>query len=105
MARLDVPHALQGIHALRHRQLLGALPGLAAVVRALHGRAVDEVVRRDVERAIARIPSRVEHLPARQERALDLPVAAGIVAPEEEEPPARSYDETRHRGETNACPP
>src|SRR5712691_12563318 len=78
MPGLDVPHALQRLLSIGHRQLLGALPRLAEVVRALNCRAVDEVVRRDVEGAVPRIHRRVEDLPALQQRPLDFPLAAGL---------------------------
>src|SRR5438105_137273 len=57
---------------LRQAELFRALPGLAEVVRAVHGRAVDEVVRAGVERAVARVDDRVEDVPAGQKRAFDL---------------------------------
>ena len=82
MTGLDVPHALQRILALGHRELLGTLPGLAAVDRALHRRAVDEVVCGRMEEAVTRITRGVEDLPAREERPLELPGAAGFVAAE-----------------------
>src|SRR5204863_7609362 len=86
VARLDVPGLLPGQAALLGQpDLLGALPGLAEVARAVRRRAVDRVVRRRMQRPRARVAHRVEDLPAGEMRALDRPIAAGFVAGQDEQ--------------------
>src|SRR5207248_10156827 len=73
-----------------------ALPRLPVVVGALHGRAVDEVVRRGVERPV--VPDRVEDLPARERRFVDRPGATIFVAAQDEETlPSADQDRRSHR--------
>jgi len=96
MARADVPELLDLEAALlRQADLLGALPGLAAVGRSVQGRAVDHVRRARVERAVPGIGDRVHDLPAGQLRLLHLPLAPRVVAGQGEEPLARA-DENLH---------
>ena len=71
---------------LRQADLLRALPGPAEIGRAVHRPAVDEAVRRRVQDAVALIDDCVVHRPAGQQRALELPLLAVLVAAEEEEP-------------------
>ena len=82
---LDVPRLLERQATVRGQsKTFAALPGLAEVRRALDGRAVDEVVRRDVHGAVVR--DRVEDVPAGEHGVLDLPRKPVLVAPEDEEP-------------------
>src|SRR6516164_8350385 len=90
-ARLDVPGRV-------HRQprppgqadLLRARPRLATVGRPLDRRTIDDMVRRRVERAVARIDRRVVHAPAVEQWAPHLPLTAIIIGFENEEPLARA---------------
>ena len=90
MPRLDVPDPLHRLVALGRRERLRPLPRLAAVGRPLDDRAVHVVVRGGQHRAVARVDRRVEDLPARQVRALELPGVTGLVPADEEEALARS---------------
>src|SRR5207245_2362177 len=90
LARLDVPGRVElEARLLREADLLRALPVPAEIIRAVHRAAVDEAVRRRVQDAVARIDDRVVHRPAREQRALQLPVLA-VVAAEEEHPLPRA---------------
>ena len=96
-ARPDVPGLLQGeAGVLGEPQLLGARPGLAPILGAVHGGAVDEAVRGRVDRAVARIRNGVEDLPALEQRAGDLPVAALVVRGENEQALPRADEEAGH---------
>ena len=81
---------------LGEAELLGARPRLAAIGRAVDGRAVDEAVRGGVDRAVTRVGNGVEDLPARQQRVGDLPVAAVLVGGEDEEALPRADEEGGH---------
>ena len=83
--RLDVPGLLEGEAAvLGQSELLGPLPRLPQVARAVHRRAVDEAVRAGVARPVAGVERRVEDLPAGKERLSELPGAA-VFAPQQEQ--------------------
>src|SRR5207245_2853769 len=87
MAGADVPELLELEAALLGQtDLLGALPGLAAVGRLVDGGAVDEVGRAGVERAVARVAGGVHDLPPSQLGPFDRPGATRVVARQEEEP-------------------
>jgi hypothetical protein len=84
-ARLEMPRGVElELVVLRQPELLGALPALAAVRRAMHGRAVERVVRAGVKRAVTRIDERVVDGPALEQRPLDLPRLAVVAAEEEQ---------------------
>src|SRR5205085_851887 len=107
VARLEMPCLLElHLALLREAELFGAFPGLSQVARAVHGRAVDEIVRAGVERAVAGIDERVEDVPACQQRPFDLPVAPALVAVEEEQALSRSCEAQRaHVGEEPTAGP
>jgi hypothetical protein len=92
-----VPRLLElELSVLGQAELLGVLPGLPAVARAVHVRAVREGVRAGVEDVVARVEDCVVDLPSGDQRAFDLPVAATFVARQKEEPLA-SAGENEHR--------
>jgi hypothetical protein len=96
-ARLYVPCLLElELAILGQAELLGVLPGLPAVARSMHVRAVREGVGAGVEDVVAWVEDRVVDLPAGDQRAFDLPVAATLVARQQEEPLARA-GENEHR--------
>jgi hypothetical protein len=70
---------------LGQADLLGAFPVLAAIVRAVHARAVEEVVRRGDESVVPWVDDRVIDGPALEQRPFDVP-ATPVVAVEQEEP-------------------
>ena len=76
--------------------LLGARPGPSAVGGAVDGGAVDLVVRRRVDRPVARVDDCVEDRPAGEERAREAPVAPALVALEDEEALPRSDQDADH---------
>jgi hypothetical protein len=86
-ARLDVPRRIElELAVLGQAELLGPLPVFPAVARTVEGRAVERVVGRGVQRAVTRVDNRVICRPALEQRALDLPPDAVVVAPEKEKP-------------------
>jgi len=94
VTRLDVPDLRElepGL--LGQADAFRAGPGLAEVARSLHGPAVDKVVAGDVEVSVTRVLHGVEDRPAREERALELPVPAVLVAAEQEQPLAGSDEQ------------
>lgn len=94
VARLEMPGGGELEAALRRQaEALGALPGLAKIRGAVDSAAVDPAVRAGVEAAVARVEGGVVDRPAGQERALDLERAAFVVAPDEKEALARSYEQ------------
>jgi len=92
-----MPRLLEGqAGLLRQAEALAPFPGLASVGRALNGRAVDAVVRGHVE--IVLVLDRVEDVPPRQERIVDLPGAAVRAAAQDEEPLPRSDENGQAHG-------
>src|SRR5215217_5298857 len=114
--RLEVPHARELPRVLRAvvplvgagRALVGELvadrlPRLAAVVGALHDLAEPAARLRRVEPVgIGRRPVEVVHLPAREVRALDVPLVAGAVGREDESALPCSYQQPNS---AHAVPP
>jgi hypothetical protein len=81
-ARFDVPGLAElELAVLREAEALRALPRPAQVGRALHGAAVDEVVRGGVDDAV--VEDGVEDRPPGKERPLELPAA--VASPGQEE--------------------
>ena len=86
-ARLDVPRGIQQEpRLLRQADLRRPPPGSTPVGRALNRRAVDDMVRRGEDRAVAHIDDRVIDPPALEQRALDLPAEAMVIATKQEQP-------------------
>ncbi len=104
-ARLDVPRLLElQVSLLEEAELLGAVPRLAEVGRAVDAAAVDPAVRRRVDRPVPWISDGVEDVPALEEGAVDLEAAAVVAAAEEEQAFAGA-DEDQHGTERTALEP
>ena len=94
MPRLEVPRRGELEAALLGQpEPLRALPRLAHVGGALHGAAVDPVVRARIQRPVARIDGRVVDRPAGEVRPVDLEGAPLVVSADEEEPLARPHEQ------------
>src|SRR5205823_11973811 len=97
----ELPRVLRSVvplvragHAVVGELVTDRLPGLAAVVGALHDLAVPAGRLRGIQPVgISRRALEVVHLPAREERALDLPGAARPVRRENERTLARANEE------------
>src|SRR5215218_3021417 len=96
-ARLDMPCLLERqLVILGQAEPFAALPRLAAVVRALDGRAVHGVIRGGEDRGV--VLDGVEHVPSAQVRPFDFPVTPPLIALEDEEALAGAHqDPQRHR--------
>ncbi len=91
-ARLDVPRRVHGQpRPLGKAYLLRPLPRLAPVGRALDRRPIDDMVRRRIDGAVARVDRRVVNTPAVKQGTLGLPGTAGVIPPQQEKALTRAH--------------